>query len=410
MIKVKSSTYKTCILFIALIFCSLVQAQSKKQQQLEAQREKLSREIRQINILLSQGKQEQKSIVSTVEDLNYKVSVRQNLIKITNQQANLLTREINSNQKNITTLRNKLKLLKGEYAAMVVKSYKNRSEESKVMFLLSSNNFQQAYKRLQYIKQYADYQQKQSEEIKIQTANLQELNSELIIQKKNKQALVDANRVAKNELSKELKLHESLMTSIKKDLNKYSAQIRTRQRAADKIDKEIEKIIRDAIASSNKKAGKSSSSNTFALTSEGRLLASSFAANKGKLPWPVKRGTLKMRYGTQRSSIDKNIPIKSSGVRIATNKGEKVVAVFEGTVFQIMTPKNGNNVIMIRHGNYITAYKNLSKIYVKKGDKVSSRQEIGEVLTNVAYGGTVLQFVIYKDLKTQNPAHWIHDM
>ena len=410
MIIFKKLTYKSYLLFVLLVCSISLQAQSKKQEELESRRQELRREIQQINTLLFQGKKEQKSVLSTVEDLNYKVTVRQNLISITNQQANLLTREINTNQKNITNLRDKLKLLKEEYAAMVVKSYKSKSEQSKVMFLLSSINFQQAYKRLQYIKQYADYQKQRGEEIKVKTIALQELNKDLLKQKKDKQNLIEENRIAKNELAKELKQHEALMNSIKKDLNKYTSQIRTKQKEADKIDKEIEKIIRAAMASSNKKAGKSTSSTTFALTAEDKLLANNFTSNKGKLPWPVEKGVVKLRYGLQRSPIDKNIPIKSNGVRIATNKSEKVRAVFNGTVLSIMTPKNGNNTVLIRHGNYITIYKNLSKIYVNKGDKINTKQNIGEVLTNRASGETILSFVIYKDGKTQNPAHWIYKM
>lgn len=410
MIIFKKLTYKSYLLFVLLVCSISLQAQSKKQEELESRRQELRREIQQINTLLFQGKKEQKSVLSTVEDLNYKVTVRQNLISITNQQANLLTREINTNQKNITNLRDKLKLLKEEYAAMVVKSYKSKSEQSKVMFLLSSINFQQAYKRLQYIKQYADYQKQRGEEIKVKTIALQELNKDLLKQKKDKQNLIEENRIAKNELAKELKQHEALMSSIKKDLNKYTSQIRTKQKEADKIDKEIEKIIRAAMASSNKKAGKSTSSTTFALTAEDKLLANNFTSNKGKLPWPVEKGVVKLRYGLQRSPIDKNIPINSNGVRIATNKSEKVRAVFNGTVLSIMTPKNGNNTVLIRHGNYITIYKNLSKIYVNKGDKINTKQNIGVVLTNRASGETILSFVIYKDGKTQNPAHWIYKM
>ncbi len=408
--KNKGASYKTYFLLIALAFCSIVGAQSTKQKQLEERRQQLSREISQINTLLSQGKQEKKSIVSTVEGLHYKISVRQNLISITNQQANLLTREINNNQNKITNLRNKLKILKEEYAAMVVKSYKSKSEQSKVMFLLSSSNFQQAYKRLQYIKQYANYQKKQAEEIKIQTAKLQGLNTDLLKQKSDKQKLIEDNRIAKKELDKELNQHESLMVSINKNLNKYTAEIRTRQKEADKIDKEIEKIIREAIAKSNKKAGKSTTSRTFAMTPEEKSLSVNFTSNKGKLPWPVEKGVVKVRYGTQPSPIDKSIPIKSNGVRIATSKGEKVRAIFEGKVMSIITPKNGNNAVLIKHGNYFTVYKNLSQIYVKKGDKVSTKQEIGTVLTNRASGETILSFVIYKEGKTQNPTHWIYRM
>jgi len=398
-------------LFLLLIFCSIsLQAQSKKQQELENRRIEIQQEMKQLNTLLFQGKKEQKSVLSRVEDLDYKITIRRNLISITNQQANLLTREINNNQKNITKSRDKLKLLKEGYAAMVVKSYKSKSEQSKVMFLLSSNNFQQAYKRLDYIKQYADHQKKQGEEIRIKTIALQQLNKDLLNQNKSKQKLIDENRLAKNKLEIEQKEHETLMKSIKKDLSKYTSQIKTKQRESDKIDKEIEKIIRDAIAKSNKKAGKSSSSTTFALTAEDKILAANFTSNKGRLPWPVKEGVVKVRFGTQRSPIDRSIPIKSNGVRIATNKGEKVRAVFNGTVMRIMVPKNGNNIVMIKHGNYITVYKNLSKIYVEQGDSVSTKQQIGEVLTNKSNAETILWFNIYKEGKFQNPAHWIFEM
>jgi len=404
------SKYCFFLLLFLIVLSISAQVQSKNKQELENRSQEIQQEMKLLNILLFQGKKQQKSVLSRVEDLDYKITVRQNLIRITNQQTNLLTREINNNQKNITSLRDKLKLLKEEYAAIVVKSYKSKSEQRKVMFLLSSSNFQQAYKRLQYIKQYANYQKKQGEEIRVKTIALQELNKDLIIQKRNKQKLIDENRIAKNELEKEVKQHEILISSIKQNSHKYTSQIKSKQKESDKIDKEIEKIIRDAIAKSNKKAGKSPSSATFALTAEDKILAANFTSNKGRLPWPVEYGVVKVRYGTQRSPIDRSIPIKSNGVRIATNKGEKVRAVFEGTVMRIITPKNGNNTVLIRHGDYITIYKNLSKIYVQNGDKVKTKQLIGEVLTNRASGEAILSFNIYKDGKFQNPAHWISKM
>lgn len=410
MIVLKLSNLKSIFTAILLCFVFLGNTQSAKQQELEERKQEYLREIKQMESLLFQGKKQEKSIVSMVEDLDYKVRIRRNLISITNQQANLLTREINSNQKTISKLRDKLKLLKEEYAAMIVKSYKSKSEQSKVMFLLSSSNFQQAYKRLQYIKQYADYQKKRGKEIKTKTFKLQGLNKNLLKQKQDKDVLIKENRLAKNVLEDELKEQETLIASIKKDLNKYTSQIRVRQKEVDKIDKQIEKIIRDAMAASNVKAGKSKSSKTFALTPEDRKLSASFTANKGKLPWPVKHGYVKMRFGIQKSPIDRTVPIKSIGVRIVTNKGEKVTAVFDGIVHSIFVPKNGNNAVMIQHGNYFTIYKNLSKINVKKGDRVSTNQQIGEVLTNKASGEAMLQFVIYKNVKPQNPAHWINKM
>ncbi len=403
--------YFSFILFIFLaIGSSNANAQSQRQQELEEKRRELQQEIREITKLLFAGKKEKKSVVSAVEDLNYKISVRKNLIRITNQQANLLTREINANQDEISTRRVKLKALKEAYADMIVKSYKNRARDNKLMFLLSSSSFQQAYRRLQYIKQYADYQRQQAEIIKVETKQLQLLNQDLLVQKKDKQKLVGENKAAKLILDKELKDQQAFIESIQKNLAKFSAQIKDKQKASEKLDKEIRKLIREAIAASNKKAGKSVKSRTFSMTPEQKVLAANFTANKGKLPWPVASGVVKMRFGTNPSPIDPSIKIKSNGVRIATNKGEPVRAVFDGVVQGVMTPKNGNNTIMIRHGNYITVYKNLSKFYVSKGDKVTTKQVLGEVITNKASGESILSFGIYKDSAIQNPSIWVYKL
>lgn len=399
------------ILVICFLLCSIfANAQSQKQKELEAKRQQLQQEMKQLNALLFSGKKQEKSVVTLVEDLNYKVSVRKNLIKITNDQANLLTREINENQNEISSLRDQLKQLKEDYAAMVVKSYKSKSEQSKVMFLLSSDNFQQAYKRLQYMKQYANYQKEQGEEIKAKTQKLQELNTALLKQKQDKQKLVEDNRLAKKQLEVELQEHEALMVSIRKSLSSYSVQIKKKQQEADRIDKEIDRLIREAIAASNKKAGKSTTSKGFALTAENKVLAANFTSNKGSLPWPVAKGVVKVKYGLQPHPIDKSLTVNSQGVRIATEKNSKVRAVFDGEVSEIMYIPNANPAIMIRHGNYITIYNNLSKIYVKKGDKITTKQHIGEVFTDSSTGETILGFRIYKETVPQNPASWIYKM
>ena len=406
-------THSRC--FLATLFLTLALhlsgfSQSSKQKELELRRTELQREIQQITTLLFAGKKEQKSVFSIVEDLNFKIQKRKNIISITNQQANLLTLEINTNQAKISKLRLKLKSLKDDYANMIVKSYKSRADQSKLMFLLSSSNFQQAYKRLQYIKQYADYQQLQAELIKAETANMQALNIKLSKQKKDKQILIEENKVAKLVLDQERSQQELLMKDIKANLSQYSVQIKTKQRETNKIDKEIRKIIQAAIAASNKKAGKSSKLKVFSLTPEQKILSANFTSNKGKLPWPVANGVVKLRYGNNRSPIDPSLTIKSNGVRIATSNSGQVRAVFEGVVQGIMTPKNGNNTVLIRHGNYITVYKNLSKFYVKKGDKVITKQTIGEVLTNKASGESILSFGIFKDSSTQDPSKWIYKL
>jgi septal ring factor EnvC (AmiA/AmiB activator) len=400
----------TYIFIIFLLITGFsVQAQSAKQKELEAKRLKYQKELKQLSALLFSNQKEEKSVISLVEDLNYKVSVRRNLIKVTNDQANLLTREINANQNEISSLRDQLITLKKQYSEMVVKSYKSKSQQSRVMFLLSSDDFKQAYKRLQYIKQYADYQKDQGDLIKAKTQKLQELNSDLLRQKKDKDQLIAENRIAKKELEKELKEQEKLITSIRESGNTYASKIKKKQQEIDAIDKEINRLIREAIAESNKKAGKSTSSKGFALTPEAKLIAKNFVSNKGQLPWPVEKGVVKVRYGTQKSPIDPTLEIKSNGVRIATEKNAQVRAVFKGEVLAVTGQKYSNPTVLIQHGNYITAYRNLSKVYVKKGDKITAKQIIGEVFTSND-GQSMLGFSVFKDSKPENPASWIYKM
>ena len=382
-------------------------AQSDKQKKLEAQRQQVLKEMKQINALLFNKKKEEKSEITLIEDLNYKVSVRQNLIRITNEQANLLTREINANQKEITSLRAQLQELKDDYAAMVVKSYKSKSEQSKVMFLLSSSNFKQAYKRLQYIRQYANYQKEQGESIKTKTKELQALNIQLSKQKEEKQKLIVENRAAKRELEKELKQREVLMASIKSDMSKYAAQIKKKRQEADRLDREINRLIREAIAASNKKAGKKSSTGKFVLTPEAKKLAANFEANKGKLGWPVRTGVIKGKFGKRRSLTDASVTQNYKSIYIATEQNSDVRAVFNGVVSEIHVMKRGNPTILVRHGNYFSVYMNLSSVNVKKGDKITTGQVLGKVFTNKIKGETLLGFRIYKNDQVLNPEYWL---
>lgn len=186
------------ILF-ALIFLLAVPAlgQSEKQRKLEEKRQAILQEIKQINNLLFKTRGEKKTVLNEVEDLDQRIAARENLIRVTNQQANLLTREINDNLKKMDQLRDELQELKDDYAAMIKKSYKSKSEQSRIMFLLSSENFLQAYKRMQYMKQYTKHRKKQGEDIKNKTEQLQILNTGLIEQKNDKKLLIEENKIEK---------------------------------------------------------------------------------------------------------------------------------------------------------------------------------------------------------------------
>jgi septal ring factor EnvC (AmiA/AmiB activator) len=381
--------------------------QTPTQKKHEAQRQQYLREIKQMEGLLNTDRQKQKSIIDLVENLNYKVSVRQKLIKVTNDQVNYISRQINNNQNKISELRAQLDLLKKDYAQMLVRSYKNKSDQSRIMFLLSSENFKQAYKRFQYLQQYREYQQKQADEIREKTTELQELNLQLLKQKEEKSQLVIENRAAKKQLQLEKKQQEEAMAALNKNMTRYAADIRKKRQEIDRIDAEIDRLIKAAIVESNKKAGNTKSTGRFVLTPEGKKIAADFAANKGNLPWPVSRGVIKSKYGIQPSLTDRTVKHKNYGVIIATDKNEKVKAVFDGVVSKIMIIKRANPVIMIRHGDYLTVYKNLSKVYVKSGDRVSAGQDIGEVFTNKRNNETMLGFGVYRNGETQNPEYWL---
>ena len=396
-------------------FSALAQP-GNKQQQLEQQRESILNDIKKINTLLFKTRGVKKTVLSEVEDINQRIKAQQNLIRVTNQQANLLTRKINENLTQISLLRNELQQLKEDYAAMVQKSYKSKSQQSRVLFLLSSEDFLQAYKRVQYMKQYANHRKKQGESIKTKTELLQQLNLDLIDQRKEKDLLISENIAAKAKLKKEKELQQTLITSLKKEESTFTKQIRAKQQKANKINGQIKKLIRDAIAAANKKARENKSKTTiasatkFALTPEAAAIAKDFKNNKGKLIWPVKQGLVINKYGTRQHPQFPNVTQTFHGVEIATNANAQARAVFNGEILQIQQLKNANKAVMIQHGDYITIYYNLASISVKKGDKVSTKDPIGKVFTHPITKQTVIKFMVYRNDTEMNPADWVYKM
>ncbi len=406
----KLKSYPKYIFIVAFLFIGSASLYSQNSREdLEERRIQLREEIQKINNLRSSNKKKEKSVLTEVEDLVRQIRTTENLIKVTNQQANLLTRDISANTGKIQTLRKELESLKEDYGKMIQKSYKSKSQQSRIMFLLSSQNFLQAYKRLQYMKQYANYRKKQGDEIKVKSEQLQSLNIHLLDQKKVKEKLIVENRSTRSQLEKNKQSQQVLIKSIRQKEGDFASQIKKKQQEMNAIDKQIDEIIRASIAKANKESG-SKSRDTYELTPEAKVLAANFASNKGKLPWPVRSGVVSMRFGTQQHPIVKSTTVNSNGVRIDTDKGAKARAVFGGTVSEVQAVKGANKAIMVRHGDYITIYNNLSNVYVTKGDAVSLGQDIGEVATSSSSGKTTLHFLIYKNTEKMDPADWILKM
>ena len=389
----------------------IIQAQqtSKKQKELEAQRLRLKKEIKQINSILFNNIKTRKSALTQVEDLQVKLNVRLELIKVTNEQANLLTTRISINERNISTNRLELRNLKDEYANLIQKSYESKSLQNRLMFLFSSESFLQAYKRVQYLKQYASYRRKQGKAIANKTKLLQELNQTLNNEKAEKILLIEENRLVQKQIEEDSQNQKSLIKTLERKQTSLASQISKKQKQQKAIDREINRLIREAIAASNKALGKKRKK-TFQLTPEAKLIADNFKANKGRLPWPLEKGVVVQGFGRQRHPVVKTTTIQSNGVILATEPLAQVRAVFEGEVMSVIVIKGSNPSVLIRHGNFITLYTNLAKLYVTKGEKVNAKQAIGEVFTNQQTGKTQFQFGIFNNVDALNPKEWVYQM
>ena len=392
--------------FLLLIFSIIplnAQNYEARQKKLEAQKISLTKEISQINSLILDSRKKSKNLANELEDIQLKISVRDKLININNSQLNNLTNIIYNQTEKLSDLEKELIKLKEEYEQIIYSSYKKKSTQMKLMFLFASENINQAFKRFQYFKQYSKYRKKQADKIVLIQTQISQTIDSLQIRKNNKQNIIDENRKVKETLTKEKQLQNTLFKNLLKNQKNYALEINEKEKQTRLIDNEIQKLIRLAIAESNK----NNNSTNFALTPEGRLISTNFQANKGRLPWPLKQGVVVRRFGTQPHPVVRTTTINSNGISLATSPNSVAYSVFDGEVLSVYGFSGGNPGVLIRHGKYISNYQNLSSIFVKKGDKIKASDEIGIVFTNESTGKTVLKFNIFNELKPENPTIWL---
>lgn len=400
------------IFFILLFSCLSSFSQTKNE--LEQQRKKLKKEIAQVNSLLFKEQKKEKNVLEDLKDLNQKIEVRLRLILTINVEAKLLAKEITKNKTKISKLEKELLVLKADYAGMILKSYKSKSQQSRIMFLLSSQNFRQAYKRFEYMKQYTSFRKRQGEGIGFQTDLVKKMNDSLRFQKQVKDTLILAEKDQKKKIELDKKKKKKLISTIKSRERKYRREIQNKIKAEISVAKKIDKIIRDEIAKANRIANekrtekfKVTKNNEFVLSPEAKALAVKFESNKGKLPWPIEEGLITRRFGKQAHPTFSGITINSTGLHMVTKRGKGAAAIFDGKILNILVTSEGRKNVLIQHGNYITSYNNLEKLYVRKGDKVTTGQKIGQIFTDKVSGKTTLIFVLYKDTTKLNPSSWI---
>ncbi len=395
---------------------------SQTQEELERKKEKLQKEISEKQKELTNVKDKEKSVKKLLTLQQEKIALKEKLINTTSYQTKIIGDNIYKNQRNINQLRDDLRKLKKDYASMILKSYKTRSTQSRAMFLLSAENFKQAYKRLQYMKQYSSYRKMQGLEIKEKTSKLNHSVEKLSTQKKEKETVLEQEERVKRDLVKEKLDQEKIANALKKSKAQIAAEISKKQKETKKIDAQIKKLIRDAIAKANREAAAAKakanpstttkadtkaieSSAKIVLTPEGQLISDNFKANKGRLPWPVEKGAITMGYGKQKHPVY-NLTIENSGLEITTETGSNARAVFGGVVTSVAVLSPLVKAVFVQHGDYFTVYQNLTTVNVAVGDKVSAKQVLGKIRTQPD-GKTVLKFMITQNENYNNPESWI---
>ena len=416
---------KFLLSLFVLFFSFSAMAQIDEKEKLEQRKEQLQRELSEAKTKLQNEKKKEKSVLKEIAGQDAQIRISEKIISTIAKQARILDDNIYLTQLEINKLNKDLIIMKEDYAKMIVKSYKSRSEQSRFMFVLSSTSFLQAYKRVQYMKQYAGYRKRQAEEIKVKQARLGVAVGELQTNKKEKEIVIVEKTKIKAEHEKLKQEKVATAKLIQKDKKKIAADIAKMDKERKSIDKKIKKMINDAIAAENKKnaakkkAAATASGNTapvktapvsstkIELTPEGKLSSDSFKANKGQLPWPTEKGYISTGYGDQPHPDYSNIVIHNSGIDITTDSGSSARAVFAGEVSGVQVSQTTNTyTVLVRHGDFFTAYSNLSSVSVSVGNKVSAKQTLGKIKTN-AKGNSVLKFVINQNTTVLNPKSWL---
>ncbi|WP_166383376.1 MULTISPECIES: murein hydrolase activator EnvC family protein [unclassified Polaribacter] len=402
---------------VFILFLSVFSVFGQTRKQLEEQRKKLNYEIKQVNSLLFKEKKKVDNALEDLNDLNRKISVRAKLISIINAEARILSKEIRANEMELKKLEKKLADLKADYASIILKSYKSKSQQSRMMFLLSSQNFHQAYKRFEYMKQYTAYRKKQGEEIVVHTNEVQVVNDSLLVQKNLKDKLIASENEQKKEIEEDKRNQEKLLATIKKKESSYKKELQSKVKEEKRVTVQIDRKIREEIERANRVARAKLKDepnkptvvkkNEFILSPEAKALAAKFELNKGKLPWPVSEGIVIRKFGTQPHPSFPGITVNGTGLHIATKEGIKAQSIFNGRVLNVLVSAEGRKNVLIQHGNYISSYNNLEKVTVSKGDVVITGQAIGQVFTDKVSKKTKLIFVLFKNTTRLNPSSWI---
>lgn len=424
-------------LFLTIVLSAVaVQVHAQSSDELKRRRDKYNKELEELNREYEETANNKKSSLKQLNLLKAQISVREDKINSINSEVRLLDNQISENTSTVHNLQGQLTLLKKEYAAMILFAYRNQSSYNKLMFVFAAKDFNQAYKRLTYLQQFAAYRERQAEYIEGTEKDLHVKINELDNSKKQKSNLLTDQVKEKETLGKQQNDESKVVDNLSRQQGELKQQQRDLQRKITRTNQEIRDAIRHEIAEARRKAeeaaraanaanaanaaagnkttaptrertitSKSSDSEVLRFTPEAARLSNDFLGNKGRLPWPVAKGIIIRGMGTY--TIE-GIKTESDGVEIRTNAGEQVRTVFEGKV-QAIQNVYGTYTVIVIHGEYFTAYSNLKSVSVSTNQKVDTKQILGTVATDPTSGESTVQFSIYKGTSPINPKIWLQE-
>jgi|LSQX01.1.fsa_nt_gb septal ring factor EnvC (AmiA/AmiB activator) len=390
------------ILPILLVFLFASNLLSQNKADLEKKKSKTQQEINYTNKLLKQTQETQKQSYNDLLLINKNIELRQSVITDISYEIKLINEKVEELELIINLMAEDLEKLKTDYANMIRIAWKNTNKYNTIMFVLASKDFNQAYLRLKYMQQLADYRQKQFKAItalsdilaiqKLKLTNLKNENDKLLTEQRNEE----------KTLKQDQHNQEKTLTKLKSQEQDLRKKLQQQQKEMADLQREIERIIREeAKRNTNVTTGK------FELTPEDKLVSTNFENNRGKLPWPVERGVIVSNFGKQKHPVIPNVEIDNRGIDISTTVNATARAIFDGSVKQVLSMPGMQNIIIIMHGEYMSVYSHLESVLVSKGDKVLAKQVIGKVYTDKTENKTVLHLEVWKSTSAVNPAYWL---
>ena len=390
------------LLILAALFCALNLA--AQNQSLDALRDEIRRaeeEIRATNELLAKTKKDKQVTQNQLKLIHNRIRNRKQIIANLEKQTQVINGDIGTKNDTVHAMQNELTQLRKEYADMVYAAYKNYKLNNFLVFLFASKDFNDATRRISYMRRYNRMRQQKAEQIKSVADSLHVQIGELENRKAELTKVRDTRTQEVSSLGKDEKQYQSSLSEINTKSGKLSSEIRKKQSQINKLQQRIQAIIAEE-ARKNRATPKSAAQEEYIANLSGR-----FDQNKGLLPYPVRGGVIVDRYGVHPHATQKGLMVNNKGVNIASGSGAEVRAVFEGDITQIVFVQGLNNTVIIRHGNYLTTYSNLASVNVKTGDKVTLNQVIGRLSNSDDSDDCVLHFEIWKETENLNPEQWL---